>query len=443
MHCPPPIFHDKEETTMWKGNSKESLLSKLKELDEQISIDSVIRPGQKVKVTATADGCGFRNWAIEPDPEGYRAAKPVSGSKFGKFCDIVEHLAERRDVEIYSLKVLAYSGMPVSRTYDGKYRSRWFCIDPLCPYLVSGQTGQPEFEYREILATEEEHRMLMETKLAITAGEETYAVLRDALPMLGRLLLDSNAAFKSAEECLLGTALMTAAALAERDSLKFMARREKGSIHGLVTPIGDRYVYVPIGDFFQAVFRQAADFGIFNLKEGTVSDDGAAADIELTSAGNCKKGFFVRASNRIGSPMEAAAYGSFPGGCPVILKRGSMPHNRASVRKGVGQIFDGMEEAFADFDQFVGDMDRDVYFDPAQYGTELGRIRKLIGDKRYQAAGIPEAGSYNGIQLASALVGKLDAEIKDRWGLLGLVWGILKGVHNEAMRGTEQAVSAM
>lgn len=96
---------------MWKGNSKESLLSKLKELDEQISIDSVIRPGQKVKVTATADGCGFRNWAIEPDPEGYKAAKPVSGGRFGKFCDMVEHLAERRDVEIYSLKVLAYSGI--------------------------------------------------------------------------------------------------------------------------------------------------------------------------------------------------------------------------------------------------------------------------------------------------------------------------------------------
>ena len=97
-------------------------------------------------------------------------------------------------------------------------------------------------------------------------------------------------------------------------------------------------------------------------------------------------------------------------------------HNKASVDRGVKCLFDGMEEAFGEFDQFIEDMDVDAVFDAKAHKKWLRNVQDLIGMRRCR---VPETLECNGLALAMTLAKDLDADIRDRNGLLYSIWNLL------------------
>lgn len=407
---------------LWEGKEPQELLKRLHELDELTGIDSVIQPGQKVTVTATAYGSGLSRWTVDADDAAYRAPKIASGSKFDQFCAAFEGMTEELEADIYSVRVLAYADTQPYRTYDGKFTTRWFSIDPLDPYNVDKKTGQPVFKFEELVITQEEYRMMMGTKLAIRAGDAVYALLRDALMSTGRLLLDSSSVFKRSDENALGCGMMLAEALADRDSLKALTRGSGRGVRPLLAVMGSRYRYIPQSEFFKEVFKNIAGFGIYLIEKWSITDELTTVQAVLQGDPEYQKGFLITASDFNGTPMKVSAFGRFPNGAMVVLKQSSMLHNKASVDRGVKCLFDGMEEAFGEFDQFIEDMDVDAVFDAKAHKKWLRNVQDLIGMRRCR---VPETLECNGLALAMTLAKDLDADIRDRNGLLYSIWNLL------------------
>lgn len=438
--CVPPEFHEGGiKMRLWEGKGAQELLERLKELDSLTSIDSIIRPKQKVTITATAYGSGMGHWKISADEEAYNALKIASGNKFDRFCEAFETLSEDTDMDIYSVRVLAYAESSAYKTYDGMYTVRWFSIDPLAPYETNKKTGQPVFRFEELDVTEEEFKMLMNTKLAIRSGENVYALSRDALASAGRLLLDSSAVFKHSEENALSCGLMFAEALAGRDSLKAMTRRTGGTVQQLLAFMGGRYRHIPQEDFFREVLRNAAGIGIYRVEQWSVTDEVTSVEILFPEESGFQKGFFVTASDFSGAPMKAVAFGRFPNGSEAVLRQSSMFHNKSSAEKGVEQMFNGMEDAFAEFDRFVEDMDQDIVFYAKDYPARMKAIRSLVGMRRFRE---PEPVTCNGIDLAMELLEIFDADIRDRSDLLEHVWKLLLDIREGTQKDSRKALRA-
>lgn len=412
----------------WEGNSKESLLQKLKELDELTCIDSIIRPKQKLKIQATAYGCGMLNWKIEPDNREFKTEKLASGSRFDQFCQAISELEKSIDMDVLDLKVLAHCDTEENRTYDGQYTSKWFCIDPLCPYTLDEKTGQPVFAFEEIFCSEAEYQMLMETKMAFKAGGIYYAFSKESMNSIGRML-DARAALKRIEDHMLGGALVLADALAERDSLKCICRRTPGNIRYIVNLIGDRYYYIPQKDFFQEIFHAASFFGMYEIKKWKVTESKTCIDLVLCGSTDYQTGFLVTASDYGGVPMSVSAYGRFSNGATIILHEEKMGHNKIDAAAGVERMFAPMQKAFQTFADFYSEMDDYIYYDAELYCKELKKIKKLIGSGRYKNAELPKSGMYHGITLAMKLSDKLYADIRDADILQGMIWELLHKVH--------------
>ena len=112
---------------LWEGKEPQELLKRLHELDELTGIDSVIQPGQKVTVTATAYGSGLSRWTVDADDAAYRAPKIASGSKFDQFCAAFEGMTEELEADIYSVRVLAYNLIPDCVKFTVKTTHREDC----------------------------------------------------------------------------------------------------------------------------------------------------------------------------------------------------------------------------------------------------------------------------------------------------------------------------
>lgn len=235
----------------------------------------------------------IKGWMLEK-PENVTAGGLMSAlikksrrdNKTALYHALRDYVLEMKSNE--NIVVLCYAGCSREEKAQ-KIHTQWIVVNPAVPFEM--KNGFPSFPMLEIMLTESEFELCMESRLALynEYSDDVYPIRNVAFSSIGKLL-DSAASFKNMADIPLGSALLLAEKLSsDMKSLKLIFRNMKGHIKPLIGIAGNRFAPYKEEDFFKTLIGKADEmFGPVGLDSWFIYEDMTVVNLELATTKNRK-----------------------------------------------------------------------------------------------------------------------------------------------------------
>ena len=386
-----------------EGTSLEEFLQCLEEEDGLTNRDVLVKSGQKMTLECVRERGGVAGWKLYYD--GTLLPEPKSGKSGRSYLGFMKALEELdREESLFETPdcaVLCYLSGDLIKDWEGNVVSRWVRINPWEPYWL--EHGVPVFDTMELRVTEAEFRILTETGLALycETTEILYPVTEAAYPSMGRLM-DCTMAFQQLDQHLLGTALLVAEKLTNRNRLDIICRKRTDRVRPVVGIAGNRYRALPQADFYRQCLQYLApQLGVFHTCSWKVSDVQSDlvlcyprpfADYDLTVQ--------VQASDANRMPYILTVSAEFPSFSMPLLEQ-KANHADPQLEQRIQSLFEGIAEAMCRFEEAYAAMDQaSVLFT----GKMLEPVLRPFGARRRAGLETIPEGWYQARKLLDAVL---------------------------------------
>lgn len=252
--------------------------------------------------------------------------------------------------------------------------SYWYCL-PTDGAFYIGRDMQPKFDIIELSLNDWEFSQMMQTKLAFMYEDMIYPITLNAVSSIGSLM-DCNSAFKKIDDCQLGSAILLSEKLSYMQNLQFVYRESSSKVRPLMAIAGGTYVHIPLDEFFRKINDKISEKHLFKTECWSIADSGAS--LEMRFLPDESMGLLIKASDLPGQAMSVTAF-ALAGGCKVALLTNTVEHRGKLVRESIDGLYDGIEDAFAVYQQARETLqDSECIYSP----DLLTAISKIIGKKR-------------------------------------------------------------
>ena len=369
------------------GSTKEELFQVLEKIDQSTVIDTVLKTGQKVCVTAKREHGILKNWKLGVTLDNYESRSLMKkGTTYASFYDAVANLDKEGQFSL-DCSILCFCRMEYTRSWDGDILSYWYNIDPDFPYAVQ-EDGQPEFRILPLKLPESEFKIMMQSKMAFycASTERIYPILPIAYESIAKLM-DASLAFKYTEEQNLASALLLAEKLSDMTDIKFLYRDRSHVVKPVMAVMGGRYEYIPQARFFEDVLDRVSLRELYSVTYWIVSDEETVLEIELNRflLSDYKLVLWIRTGDMPGRSMSVAAFAKLKG-MYILLHRNTEEHCRQYHAGGMDRLLVGIFEEFNHFEKLYNGLEDKYVAFSASYLTPL---LKIIGKRKSGRISLP------------------------------------------------------
>ena len=370
---------------MKTGTNLDELMSYLKDLDDNTSIDSLLTNGEKEKITLYRGKRGIKWDSVETVSNNEVFTK---GRSINDFMQNLEKIQENKELNYFDVLCLKES-KPV-KTWDGNIICDFFLIDPFSPYEVDSENRIiiPVLSGKEF--SQSEYKILMETRIAfLDVDTEAIYPIRDVAKHAVAQYMDAQEALNRISTVPLSSALLLAERLSEQVSLNLICRNVNEKFKPIIGVSAGKTVQESQYSFYKKVFNEVSQKGIYNLMNWKISADRTVCEVEPYLNVIYSPRIEIISSDLIGISMAINGYAKIGKGYVNIFHQTC----RRGVDINLSEVFNNLYSAFIKYDAVLNKTVK-YCINP----EDLTGIKKCLGKKRSR--------KHNVFNTSSAIAGE-------------------------------------
>ncbi|MCC2254565.1 hypothetical protein LKD70_09070 [Ruminococcus sp. CLA-AA-H200] len=330
---------------------------------------------------------GLVGWSIRTENET-GAVKQKRGRKYDTFIQELQNLDKKEKLFQPGTDdaVLCYRDTTLQK--NGGSVSNWFALEPGFPFWI-GDDGQPKFNIIQLTLKDWEYARMMETQLAFRKDGILYPVTRAGAQNVGSFL-DCSSAFKSLDDCQLGSAILLSEKIAKTANMQVLYRESSPKVRPVLAACGRTYVHIPLKEFFQEAIGYIP--ALWALDSWEIMD--FEATIRFRSVAEPRYLICINAGDLPGKAVSVSSAVDIEG-CQIPIRVNKLNH-RGSIGS-IQDLFIGIEVSV--------DAWQHMDLSSAGYSPKVtSGIMRVLGKKRASKVNLDGLGSLTGWKLIHEII---------------------------------------